>query len=112
MIQIEVHTSSEGLITAFSAEGHAVIEGRGDSAVCAAVSSLSRTAAAVLRNLPFTLVQGEAPEPGKIYFSVEYEAGYSPERAFGICETVLTGLQDISNDNPDMVRLTVQSGIR
>ncbi len=112
MIQIEVYTSSEGLITAYSAVGHAVVAGRGDSAVCAAVSSISRTAAAVLRNLPCTRVEGSAPKPGNVYFTVEYESGYSSERAFGICETVLTGLQGISDDNPEIVKLTVQSGIR
>ena len=106
VIRIKVETTSGGLITAYSAEGHAVNEETGSIGVCAAVSALSRSAASVLRNLPHIALTGSAPQPGNVCFYVNYEAGAPIERALGVCDTVLNGLSAIALENPGLVKLS------
>ena len=106
MVNVRIETA-EGLISSLDVRGHARTADHSDTAVCAAVSVLARTAAQTLRDLADVRVDGNAPEPGDLYFSVEYGSDAPVEHARGVCDTVLHGLRSVAAETPQLCGLEI-----
>jgi uncharacterized protein YsxB (DUF464 family) len=99
---------AEGRIARFEASGHGGRARAGKDIVCAAFSALSRTAYEVLAALPGAELEGSAPKPGELRFSVRRMAPEYCERAVGIAEFLLAGISGLEREFPGEVALTIE----
>ncbi|WP_319561287.1 ribosomal-processing cysteine protease Prp [Marispirochaeta sp.] len=109
MIRVRL-TVVSGLLRNLDAEGHARDAGENDAAVCAAVSLLCRSAAQALKDLDDLEIDGSAPQPGVLRFSVVYGKGASIERARGVSDTLIRGLEAVARESPRLCVLEISSG--
>ena len=108
MIEIEAGFDSDGVLRVCNASGHAKAGKAGTDIVCAAVSVLIRTACSVLSNRKGIIFSGGAPEKGRLWLEVDYEAeGKDFLFAAGIFLT--EGLKSIAREFPDNCRITIKN---
>ena len=98
-------------LRSFRAEGHAAAGDRGYDLVCAAFSVLARTAYRALEALPGIELSGSATEAGKLRFEVLKTAA-SAERAAGIADFLVAGMNDLARDYPAAVEFVVERNWR
>lgn len=110
MIRVRLAVDS-GLLRNLDAEGHARnADSENDAAICAAVSLLCRSAAQALKDLEDLEIDGSAPEPGVLRFSVQYGSRAPLERARGVLDTLVRGLEAAARENPRLCRIEVSGG--
>ncbi len=102
MIKIKIFRQTEGKISSFSVTGHSGTAKHGEDIVCAAVSSLAQTALLGVgkhlhRQLDYKVASGD------LYMKLKDEPDDLTE---AILETMLLGLLEIENINPQGVRIT------
>jgi uncharacterized protein YsxB (DUF464 family) len=108
MIRVQVKIA-DGLIRFLDVRGHARSGNGGNAGVCAAVSVLARSAASTLRELNDVAVEGRAPGPGELNFTVEYGSGAPVEEARGVAEMLLNGLGGVAAENPHYCAVEISS---
>jgi uncharacterized protein len=107
VIRAEIVLDVEGGLKGFKAFGHADKAARGYDVVCAAFSVLARTAYRALERLPGLRLSGEAPEPGSLSFEV-LSAAPNAQRAAGIADFLIAGMDDLARDYPEAVAVTIE----
>jgi hypothetical protein len=107
MIRAKIVLDSEGGLRGFEAIGHAEKAVQGCDVVCAAFSVLARTSYRALERLPGFRLSGRASEPGSLSFEV-LAAARSSERAAGIADFLIAGMDDLARDYPDAVVITIE----
>lgn len=113
MIRAAVTVGPDGLLQRIEITGHAGHGVSGDDIVCAAVTTLVRSAARLLEGDGRFALSGEAPEPGALSFSVTVgKAADSLPYLRGIGDMLILGLSDITREYPDRCSLHVGQGAR
>lgn len=108
MIEVRACLGADGVLRRVDSSGHAGTGSAGRDLVCAAVSVLLRTAYEVLAQVPGTRVEGSAPEPGSLWFSLrDYPPG-DADRLRGIGDFLLTGLSGLEREYPGALKLTME----
>jgi uncharacterized protein YsxB (DUF464 family) len=107
VIRASVVLDAGACLLSFKATGHAAAGDRGYDIVCAAFSTLARTAYRSLDALPGIELRGSAPEPGSLSFEVRKPA-VSSERAAGIADFLIAGLGDLARDYPEAVEFELE----
>ena len=103
MTQILLVCSQDGAFKRVTASGHAGFAKKGKDIVCAAETSLLRTAMQVLEQTEGVLVKSDASERGFLSFSAE--ASGSRERLVCVADFIRTGIKSISCEFPELVKL-------
>ena len=107
MIRARARIDAEGRLLGFSAAGHAGRGERGYDIVCAAFTVLARTAFRAMEALPGAELEGAASERGRLSFEVVKQA-HSAERAAGIADFLVVGLESLALDYPGAVEFVVE----
>jgi uncharacterized protein len=102
MIKIKIFRQNDGKVSGFSVNGHSGTAEHGEDIVCAAVSSLAQTALLGVgkhlhRQLDYKVASGD------LYMKLKDEPDDLTE---AILETMILGLLEIENINPQGVRIT------
>ena len=98
----------DGCIKGCVATGHAEFARKGSDIVCAAESSLMRTAVQVLESTQALTVKKEVSTRGTLAFHVEYEYPVAPElqgRLKCVADFLRTGFGDLICEYPDNVQM-------
>jgi len=109
MIRVRL-TVDSGLLLYLEAEGHARDKAEKDASICAAVSLLCRSSSEALKDLKDLEIDGSAPHPGVLRFYVRYGEGAPLDRARGVYDTLIRGLEAVARENPRLCRLEVSRG--
>ena len=109
MIRVRL-TVDSGLLLYLEAEGHAREKAEKDASICAAVSLLCRSSSEALKDLNDLEIDGSAPQPGVLRFYVRYGDEAPLDRARGVFDTLIRGLEAVARDNPRLCRLEVSRG--
>lgn len=108
MIEVRARLGEDGVLRRVDSSGHAGTDAAGRDLVCAAASVLLRTAYEALAQVPGVRVEGSAPEPGKLWFSLrDYPPG-GADRLRGIGDFLLTGLSGLEREHPGALKLTTE----
>jgi uncharacterized protein YsxB (DUF464 family) len=106
MIKIEAVMDKDGLFKRCVLKGHAGAGAKGADIVCAAVSALVRTAAAVFSRTHGITARFEADSPGN--FFLEASVCEEEKRFFAGAGTfLLEGLAEIAEEYPKYCRMTI-----
>ena len=107
----------DGCFKSCTAEGHAGFAPRGKDIVCAAETLLLRTAVQVLESIDGIDLSVDSSRRGFLSFSVNNldsdvvaGNGASVERLRCAADFIGTGIQSLSEEYPDLVRLTERLG--
>ena len=98
----------EGCIKSCVATGHAEFARKGSDIVCAAESSLMRTAVQVLESTQALTVKKDVSTRGTLAFHVECEYPADPElkgRLKCVADFLRTGFGDLTCEYPDNVQM-------
>lgn len=108
MIRAQIVLDEDGTLLSLTVAGHAGSAPAGKDLVCAAVSSLVRTAVRTLQAHPGLPVWSDAPEPGRVDLRVDGVS--APDRLWlkGVSDTVLQGLRDLEGDAPGFMEVNVK----
>ncbi|WP_319476962.1 ribosomal-processing cysteine protease Prp [Marispirochaeta aestuarii] len=109
MIRVRL-TVDSGLLLSLEAEGHARTGAEKDASICAAVSLLCRSSSQALKDLNDLEIDGSAPRPGVLCFYVRYGDGAPLDRARGVLDTLIRGLEAATRENPRLCRFEVSEG--
>jgi uncharacterized protein YsxB (DUF464 family) len=114
VIRCLIRLDPAGYLEGFESSGHGLqgtpsgARGAGLDLVCAAVTTLLRTASRMLYQHPELDVEGGAPGPGVMHLSVRKV----PERLRpwleGVTDFLLAGLRDIESEHPQGLQITVR----
>ncbi|HOX32395.1 MAG TPA: ribosomal-processing cysteine protease Prp [Spirochaetales bacterium] len=107
MIAAKVVLDAEGRLVRFEASGHGGAPA-GSDIVCAAFTVLARTAYEALAALPGAEVEGAAPGPGLLRFSVRRIEPGQAAKAEGIADFLLTGISGLEREFPGRVGLSIE----
>lgn len=107
MVQVRVETRG-GCLHRLSIDGHDTTLREGESLPCGIVSALARTVARLLEQEMGIQWSGDAPEPGSLWLVIEHTPEQREERLKGITDFLLTGLQDVAQDFPDIIQFEVK----
>jgi uncharacterized protein YsxB (DUF464 family) len=114
VIRCLVHLDSGGCLEGFEASGHALREsepirdGGELDLVCAAVTTLLRTASRMLYRHPDIEADGTAPETGSMFLSVRRIPGNLRWWLGGVTDFLLAGLRDIEAEHPQSLQLVIR----
>ena len=108
MIEVRARLGADGVLARVDSSGHSGTGGRGQDIVCAAASVLLRTAYEALGQVPGVRIEGSAPEPGSLWFSVRDFRAEDSDRLKGIGDFLLTGLSGLEREQPGALKLTVE----
>lgn len=106
MIEVKVERAANGALRKLSSAGHARAE---RSAACVALTTLLKSTARALATRPELGMSGTAPHPGVMQIELAAPKAAGAEYACGITELLLAGLQELAEEFPDEVRLSVGS---
>ena len=110
MIDVLLVCCTDGAIKSCSACGHAGFAAKGKDLVCAAVSSLLRTAVEVLQKTDGMVIRTEIPSRGNLAFSVEDCGGSgNTERLVCTADFIRVGIKALSDEYPKCVQLREQT---
>jgi uncharacterized protein YsxB (DUF464 family) len=107
VIALSVRVYPGGCLAGFTASGHAGAGRKGEDIVCAAVTTLLRTAAKVLAGEPGLSVDGESPEPGVMRLALAPPPDGKREWVRGVTAILLRGLNDLAEEFPGRLRLEI-----
>jgi uncharacterized protein YsxB (DUF464 family) len=117
MICCALALDSAGLLRSCEVSGHAGTAAKGFDIVCAAVSVLARTSAAVLDRLakadPALRVKAEAPERGKFTLIVGQNPAFKAEtRAYllAAADFLQEGLLSVAREYPEHCTVKITKG--
>lgn len=105
MIVISIHFDSNGLLETLNANGHAISTNSGVSIACAAVSTLTRSAARVLVEKDGFEIDLQLPEPGEFYLKVKNYQSSDKEWFEGVSDFIYSGFKDLLKDFPEAIDL-------
>jgi uncharacterized protein YsxB (DUF464 family) len=108
LVKIEAVIDDGGVLIACNASGHAGAGKAGTDVVCAAVSVLMRTTLSVLSTRKGITVRGGAPEKGRLWLEVEYDAE-GRDFLFAIGVFLLEGLRSVEQEFPDNCKLNIDT---
>jgi len=108
MIEVRASVGVEGVLRRVESTGHAGTDVRGKDLVCAAASVLLRTAYEAMAQIDGVKIEGAAPEPGSLWFSVRDFRPEDAERLKGIGDFLLTGLSGLEREQPGALKLTTE----
>ncbi|MCR5698977.1 MAG: ribosomal-processing cysteine protease Prp [Treponemataceae bacterium] len=108
MIQVLLVRSKDGLLQSCSAQGHAGFAAKGKDIVCAAVTSLLRTALAVLENKSSIVLDENSSDRGFLAFSVKGFTSDDESLLRYSFEFLQEGLGQIAQDYPKCIKLRVE----
>jgi len=108
MTEVRVWLGTDGVLRRVDSSGHAGTDGAGRDLVCAAASVLLRTAYEALAQVSGTRVEGSAPEPGRLWFSLKDFRPGDADRLRGIGDFLLTGLSGLEREHPGALKLTTE----
>lgn len=110
MIDVLLVCGRDGSIKSCNASGHAGFAAKGKDIVCAAVSSLLRTAVQVLERTDGAVIETEIPSRGNLAFSVEDCGGSgNTERLVCTADFIREGINALSTEYPRCVQLREQT---
>ncbi|MCX7655866.1 MAG: ribosomal-processing cysteine protease Prp [Treponemataceae bacterium] len=109
MVSVTVVLDSAGLLRHCQVKGHAGSGQLGKDVVCAAVSVLSRTALRVLVDRAGLFVQGDAPERGDLWFSVELREQGDRPFLEALTTFLLEGFRSVSQEYPAYCIVHIQT---
>jgi uncharacterized protein YsxB (DUF464 family) len=92
------------LLRGLSITGHAEAGPYGYDIVCAAVSVLARTAAAVLSEKPYITTTVSAPARGEFYLAIDYRREGEPYLS-AVQDFLLEGLRSVAADYPACLKV-------
>jgi uncharacterized protein YsxB (DUF464 family) len=111
LITALVTLDGAALLRGLDLQGHAGAGKRGEDVVCAAVSFLVRTAAAVLADKAYVTAQVVAPARGELHLSIECKREGEPYLR-AIQDFLLTGLNSVAEEYPECLRVDVSRDLR
>jgi uncharacterized protein YsxB (DUF464 family) len=94
-------------VRALAVTGHAGAGPRGHDIVCAAVSVLVRTAAAVLSDREYVTADVVAPARGEVYLTIAYKREGEPYLG-AVQDFLLTGLESLRDEYPACLTLVYE----
>lgn len=106
MIAIGIVLDDKGCIKSFKSQGHALGES-GSNIPCAAASIMIRSTARMLEKVLNEAFILHSLEEGLIDFSVKGGDAGSEGFLSGIAAVLVQGLQDLENDYPEQVTVTI-----
>jgi uncharacterized protein YsxB (DUF464 family) len=101
-----------GFLAGFTASGHAGAGRKGEDIVCAAVTTLLRTAGKVLAGEPGLTVDGRSPKPGVMHLALEPPPEEKKDWVRGVTATLLRGLTDLAEEYPGRLKLKIDGARR
>ena len=107
MVRITVATDISGSIRNVIATGHAGSGETGTNIVCAAVTTLLRTAIRVFDRTSGISIRRDAKERGSLNFSVVAMQDGSEQYVKAVGDFLIIGLQDIQEEFPDDCAVTI-----
>ena len=110
MVRVVIETGNDGLIRRVDVSGHAGASEKGYDIVCAAVTTLVRSAARVLEQDDRVLLRGGAIEPGRMGFDV-IELRKAEQYLQGIGDFVILGIADIASEYPSRCTLELKERV-
>ncbi len=108
MIDVRASVGVDGVLRRVKSAGHAETDARGRDIVCAAASVLLRTAYEAMARIEGVRIEGSAPEPGSLWFSVRDFRPEDAERLRGIGDFLLVGLSGLEREHPGALKLTTE----
>lgn len=108
MIEVRAFVGADGVLRRVESSGHAETDARGKDLVCAAASAFLRTAYETLAQIEGVRIDGSAPAPGSLWFSVRDFRAEDADRLRGIGDFLLVGLSGLERERPDALRLTTE----
>jgi len=107
-VTVQIVLDSQSVLHAINITGHAGNEKRGSNVACGAVTLLAKTAYETIRDVRGITLQGDAPEPGKLWFEVGmYRTEYT-EKLQSITEFLIKGFTVVQREYPEAVQMVIQ----
>jgi len=107
VIRLSVRLQADGCLRSFAASGHAGAGAKGSDIVCAAVTTLLRTAGRLLAAQPDLSVDGGSPAEGQMRLRLEEPPEARREWVRGVTATLVAGLADLDREFPGRLKLDI-----
>jgi uncharacterized protein YsxB (DUF464 family) len=107
MIVVQALVDEDGLLRRCEVRGHAGSGPTGGDVVCAAVSVLTRTAAAILSGREGIVTRADAPERGVFILETEVSGGPGRDFLAAAGDFLLAGLDSVAREYPKNCTMTV-----
>ncbi len=104
MTEVRLFCKEDGSFCRCIAEGHAGFAKRGKDIVCAAESSLLRTALSVLQKTDGIQVVSDAQKRGRLDFSVLSFAAAQRNRLICVADFIRCGFEELSSEYPAHIK--------
>ena len=108
MINIKIYLGKDGIISEINASGHAEDARKGNSIVCAAASSLLRTAAKLTERENDIKLTGAAEKKGVLFFKITDYPENKHKWLKGVTDYLILGLEDLSSEYPDDCKIYIK----
>ncbi len=109
MLKILIWLDSENVLREVRASGHAGDAAKGGNTVCAAATSLIRSACRTVISDKEIECRFNASEPGHLDFSIQKYGILKSEWLKGITDYLLTGLIDLDNEYPEYFEINIRN---
>ena len=107
MLKILIRLDTDRVLREIRASGHAGDDAKGHNTVCAAATSLIRSACRTVTCDSEIKSMFSAPEPGQLDFSIHHYESLKSEWLKGITDYLLTGLTDLDNEYPEYFEINI-----
>ena len=107
MVEVSIGLDDTGLLSRCDATGHAGFGERGTDIVCAAASTLLRTAAHLLEKAIPSNIVGDAATEGELHLMVQSPPVESYDYIRAVGDYLALGLIELSRDFPDQCRVRI-----
>ena len=107
MIKLDLYLSGDRCLNRFKAAGHAMSGIKGEDILCAAVTVLLRTAAAVLFNEKSLGAHGSAANPGEMEIELFVTSREKIEWLQGVTDFLVKGLHDLKKEYPGKLEVNI-----
>ncbi len=110
-MNILIELDTEKVLRKISAAGHAGDVAKGENIICAAATSLIRSACRTVGSNQDIEADFNAPVSGELCFSILNYRSENTEWLRGISDYLLTGLRDLDNEYPGYfeIKITVNN---
>jgi uncharacterized protein YsxB (DUF464 family) len=107
LLKILIQLDTEKVLGLVRASGHAGDVAKGSNIICAAATSLMRSACRTVISDPKIKTDFKAAEPGNLEFSILSYDSVKIEWLRGITDYLLTGLIDLDNEYPEFFEINI-----
>ena len=109
MVRVRI-TVDAGRLVELNADGHVGLTGGpfGGNVVCSAVTAVIKATLAAIVEHRGVVVDGSAPEAGKIAFQVAAAEESSYQWLRGVTDVLVAGIRDLASDFPSEIELSVE----